>query len=250
MLFRSKTGTHIEIPPNSFEDSLDNQVSGIVNLQIREFHTPMEILRAGIPLRTNRRNNEFLESGGMIEIKASKDSSKLKIRAGSTMGEDLAAFKKSTNYQLFNLSDSGNWSVKDTFRVIPNQRRNKVLQSLFSKLIFKKKEKSGDLIFEFFSDLDISPEMEPWVGQKWQIKSENVTPRVKQALRINWDSLSITKKENGEYQLVLHKKITYYESNKKDRQRSFTVLAKPYNAVTKSEDKDFSFDERLSLLTS
>lgn len=154
----------------------------------------MEILRAGIPLRTNRRNNEFLESGGMIEIKASKDSSKLKIRAGSTMGVDLAAFKKSTNYQLFNLSDSGNWSAKDTFRVIPNQRRNKVLQSLFSKLIFMKKEKSGDLIFEFFSDLDISPEMEPWLGQKWQIKSENVTTRVKQALRVNWDSLSITKK--------------------------------------------------------
>jgi hypothetical protein len=200
-----KTGTHIEIPPNSFEDSLGNQVSGIVHLLIRELHTPMEIVRSGIPLRTNRIKNEFLESGGMIEIKATKDNTKLNIRPGGSMGIDLAAFKKSNDYQLFNLSDSGDWRVRDTFKVVVNERRNKILQALLSKLIPGKIEKQTDLIFELFSDLDISPQMEPLLGQKWKIKGVNVTPQVKRALRINWDSLSITKKGNGEYILEFHK---------------------------------------------
>jgi len=240
----TKTGTHLEIPANSFEDSLGHQVTGVVILKVREFHTPMEILRAGIPLQTNRQKNEFLESGGMIEIKAYKDSSKLKIRTGSSMGVDLAAFKKSTDFQLFNLSDSGNWNAKDTFKIIPNERRNKLLKSLFTKLISKQKERPTDLIFELFSDLDISPEMEPWLGQKWIIKAEDVTPQLKRALRVNWDSVSIKKKKNNEYLLEFHKEITYYNSDKKNEKRSLATLASPYNALTKSEDKEFSFDER------
>lgn len=246
----TKTGTHIEISPNSFEDSLGNQVSGIVHLLIRELHTPMEILRSGIPLRTNRIKNEFLESGGMIEIKATKDNAKLNIRPGGSMGIDLAAFKKSHDFQLFNLSDSGDWRVKDTFKVVVNERRNKILQALLSKLIPSKIEKQTDLIFELFSDLDISPQMEPLLGQKWKIKGVNVTPQVKQALRINWDSLSITKKQNGEYILEFHKEINYYDSEKKDERRHFKVRATPYNGLTKSEDKIFSFDEKLSKIDS
>jgi hypothetical protein len=241
----TKTGTHLEIPANSFEDSSGHQVSGIVNLKVREFHTPMEILRAGIPLQTNIRKNEFLESGGMIEIKATKDSKILKIQDGKSMGIDLAAFKNSPDFQLFNLSDSGYWNVQDTFKVIPNERRNKILKSLFSKLISKQKERPTDLIFELFSDIDISPEMEPWLGQKWLIKAENVTPQVKRALRVNWDSLSIKKKKNGEYFLEFHKDITYYRIEKKDEKRSFSFLAKPYDELTKSEDKHFSYDERM-----
>ena len=50
---------------------------------------------------------------------------------------------------------------------------------------------------------------------------------------------------NGEYLLEFHKEITYYNSNKKNGKKSFTTLARPYNALTNSEDKDFSYGERL-----
>jgi hypothetical protein len=238
----TKTGTHIEIPAHSFEDLSGKQAFGNVCVRIREFHTPMEILRAGIPLRTTRRNNQFLESGGMIEIRASKDSSELKIREDKSLGVDIASFRSSDGYNLYNLSDSGAWNLKDNFQNIPNKQKSKTLKSLFSKLKLTKGITSTDLIFELFSDIDISPEMQPWLGQQWKIKSNNITPEVKNALRVNWDSLKVKIWNNGDYLLEFKKVISFYNIDKDDEVRNFSVIARPYNKHTKTNDTTFSLE--------
>lgn len=54
-------------------------VSGVVQVKVREFHDAVSILRAGIPMRLQSDRNAFLQSSGMLEIRAFQNGEELEV---------------------------------------------------------------------------------------------------------------------------------------------------------------------------
>jgi hypothetical protein len=81
----TKTGSVYSFTKNSLVFSNGDAVHGLVKVRIREFHDAIDIMRAGIPMRSRRNKNSFLESSGMVEIKAYKDSTELKLADNSSL---------------------------------------------------------------------------------------------------------------------------------------------------------------------
>jgi len=64
------TGTRIKFKPRTFYRKDGKPLNGPVDFQVREFHSAMDILRAGITMAVDAENGEYLQSGGMIEMRA------------------------------------------------------------------------------------------------------------------------------------------------------------------------------------
>jgi hypothetical protein len=72
-VIKCKEGTLLSIPANAFLNaSNQNPVSGEVNISVREFYKISDMMIAGL---TTTSNNQLLETGGMINIKATSKES-------------------------------------------------------------------------------------------------------------------------------------------------------------------------------
>lgn len=73
------TGSDVYVPQEAFLDKDGKPVSGKVELRYREFHTPAEILVAGIPMTYDSAGQRrHFESAGMFEISAWQNGQPLK----------------------------------------------------------------------------------------------------------------------------------------------------------------------------
>jgi len=206
-------------------------VSGVVQVKVREFHDAVSILRAGIPMRLQSDRNAFLQSSGMLEIRAFQNGEELEVASGKFINTELAAYRSSNDYQLYFLKDSNNWETRDTFITKPNLRKQSRLRDLFSSKA-KKDTKEGvdDIVFELYGDDDAAPELRPWAGQKWRIPKEKVTPAVEEAIRINWDSVKVIRIDKGKliYKLSFWK--TMYQSAENPQvTKQFFVEVTPFD---------------------
>jgi len=227
--FYTETGTALTFLAGSLVSSDGKLVNGFAQVKIREFHDATAILRAGIPMRLRSDKNAFLQSSGMLEIRAYQDGKELSIAPGKFIGTELAAYRSSKGHQLYFLKDNSDWETRDTFITKLNHRRETKLQKLFRS----KNEGSGvtipgDIVFELFGDVESAPELEAWRGQKWKIAKENVTPDFFEAMHINWDSTKVIRKKGNKdrYKLAFWKTLNQIE-NKPIITKHFTVDVVP-----------------------
>ena len=91
------TGTLIQISPQTFVKKNGGEITDSILLKVRELHTADDIFRSGIPMSINKNRKNFLESAGMIELRAYSGGEELEIKNGKTIGIELASFKKGDN---------------------------------------------------------------------------------------------------------------------------------------------------------
>jgi RNase P/RNase MRP subunit p29 len=247
----TKSGSVYSFTKNSLVFSSGDAVHGLVKVRIREFHDAIDIMRAGIPMRSRRNKNSFLESSGMVEIKAYKDSTELKLADNSSLKTDLAAYRGSKNYQLFFLKDNNDWQTRDTFETKPNLLKQEKLKKLQDDL--NRLNKDGlltDIDFEFYSDIDVAPDMKRWLGKKWRIKKEDVTDEVKNSLRVNWDSVYIrpVNKTNLEFELRFTKH--QYKTTGGELISRFNVRAYAIKDGATASDLGKDYDNRMAIVDS
>ena len=84
LVVHSPNGTHIEIPANAFVDDNGEPVKGSAEFKFREFHTADAILLSGIPMQMSNDRNQFMQSSGMIELRAYQNGSELSLAKGKS----------------------------------------------------------------------------------------------------------------------------------------------------------------------
>lgn len=184
------TGTTIKIPASAFINSKGEIVKGNLSLKVREFHSAEDIFRSGIPMSVNNSRSDFLESAGMIELRAFANEDTLELATGKNATISLAAFKNSAGFRLYNLDNSSNWNATDTFSNNSNQRKQIKIDSL--NLILS--DTLNDVIFDFLTSYNSTPELVPFKGLQWKINKKDLPEDFEDALRINWDDIKITRK--------------------------------------------------------
>ncbi len=80
------SGSIIQIPKGSLVDQNGKVVSGVVDVQYREFRDPVDFMCSGIPMTYDSAGtNYFFESGGMFEINASQNKASLQVNPEKNM---------------------------------------------------------------------------------------------------------------------------------------------------------------------
>ena len=106
-----ENGTRIMVPPNAFVDKNGQPVSGQVDLKYREFHSAVDIMVSGIPMKMTDGGEEHdFESAGMFELKGYSGTSEIEIADGKDLKVQLASFKPEENYNHYYFDEEkGEW---------------------------------------------------------------------------------------------------------------------------------------------
>ena len=221
-----QNGTLIRVPANAFVDSSGKKVSGKVLVKVREFHAADDIFRSGIPMSVDSSRNAFLESAGMIEIRAFANGSALELAQGTEADISLAGFRNSKGYRLYHLENDKNWKVTDTFSTVKNDLKLRGLDSL--QLVLKQAEKK-DIIFDMVTNMDEAPYLKAFEGLKWKISKRDVDDNLLEAMRVQWDEVSVKPifLSNKKYKLIFKKQMAMMGDSTPDLIKTFQVNAIP-----------------------
>ncbi len=206
LIFHRPTGTHIEIPANAFEDSDGNIVKGKIELKFREFHSGDAILLSGIPMQQADERNMFMQSSGMVELRAFKDGKELNLSSNKTVNIDLASNERPTaDHKLFYLKDDERWEEGGGYKTGNNVRRDSALSNLPERPIIPKDPEpdTSDFVFELSANYKLAPYLKPFRGVSWKIVVDQGEEIPYWALRVGWDNINLKEidKKNNIYQI-------------------------------------------------
>jgi hypothetical protein len=203
------TGTMVKIAPGSLVDSSGKRVKGLVNLSVREFHDVESLFFSGIPMSIDSRRENFLQSAGMIELRATANGSKVDFAKNAGAEIELALFRDAKNYQLYHLKDDQNWNIADTFISKINLRKSQALDQLEEKY----KKRHEDLYLDLATNLEYAPYLKPFSGIQWKVASKDVNDELLDAMRMDWDEVKVVPPTglSKKYNLIFKGKITSYE---------------------------------------
>ena len=224
-------GTVISIEPNTFAHANGTAVSNQIIIKVREMHTANEIFKSGIPMSVDGARKDFLQSGGMLEIRAFDNKEELVIANGKSIGVALAHFNPSNGYRLYHLNEHQNWQINDTFVVQKNQRKKSGLDKIinFFKHPTRQNGLAGNNEFEIVANVKESPQLRAFQNQKWRIIDGTNPEMVQTAMRMSWDDV-VVKPVNliqKIYRLTFTRALTVQGSG--EQNKSLTVQASPVN---------------------
>ena len=221
-------GTVINIEPNTFAHANGTAVSNQIIIKVREMHTANEIFKSGIPMSVDGARKDFLQSGGMLEIRAFDNKEELVIANGKSIGVALAQFTPSDGYSLYHLNENQNWQVNDSFVVQKNERKRNGLAKIFD--FFKNPSRQAvNNEFEIVANVKESPQLRAFQNQKWKIVDGTDPEMVQTAMRMSWDDV-VVKPVNLKqkiYRLTFTRALTVQGSG--EQNKSLTVQASPVN---------------------
>ena len=224
-------GTVIEIEPNTFAHKNGARVSNQIIIKVREMHTANEIFKSGIPMSVDAGRNDFLQSGGMLEIRAFDNNEELVIANGKSINVALAHFKPSNGYSLYHFNEHQNWQVNDTFVVQKNERKRRGLDKIirFLKNPIKQNGRVSNNEFEIVANVKESPHLSAFQNQKWKIEDGSDPEMVQTAMRMSWDDVVIKpiNVKQKIYRLTFTRLLTVRGSG--EQNKSLTVQASPVN---------------------
>jgi hypothetical protein len=91
-VFEYPNGTRLTVPPAAFIYDDGQPVSGNFDLQYREMNDIIDIFLSGIPMEYDSAGVEYyLESGGMIEIKATQHDRRLELAPGKQINVEMVS---------------------------------------------------------------------------------------------------------------------------------------------------------------
>jgi hypothetical protein len=224
-------GTVVNIEPNTFVHANGSIVKNQIIIKVREMHSAKDIFKSGIPMSVSANRNNFLESAGMIELRAFDNDEELAIASGKSIDIALANFVPSNGYRLFHLNDNQNWQVNDTFVVQQNVRKIKGLDKIAN---FFKRAKSKNILnenneFEIVANIKESPHLRTFHNQKWRIADGTNSEIVQKCMRMSWDDVIIKPVNNkiNLYKLTFSRSLTLRDSGEENK--ILTVQASPVN---------------------
>lgn len=231
----AESGSQIKIKANSFVNKNGNPITGIVDINYREFHDVGDIFLSGIPMTYDSAGTQYhFESAGMFEIRGFQHE-EVFISDASPINILLASKQEGERFNIYKLDDkSGDWSYlgKDTAGKKTEQQfaeakldsvqipktenttrlekeveraQAKIEQVMREKPVEPRKlqEKSHNLKIEV-SEKEF-PELALYKNLLFEIDKNDKTFKSELA-KITWDNASVKKgKEQGTYLLTFRK---------------------------------------------
>jgi hypothetical protein len=241
MVIATSKGTVIKIDPNTFTYANGAIVYNQIQIKVREMHTANDIFKSGIPMSVDGARNNFLQSGGMLEIRAFDNNEELKIADGNSIGIELANFSPANGFSLFYLQGNENWKVNDTFNLKKNERKANALDKIVNllKQPFTKKSSLIKDNYLIVANLKEVPHLKAFQNQNWKILDGTNPEIVQKCMRLSWDDVVVTpiKNKKNLYNLAFT--------------RSIMVLGSGYDTIslnvqaTPSNTSDTSFKKQL-----
>ena len=230
LVFHQATGTRLVIPPDALIDENGNKVRGKVTLKFREYQNAYEIFQSGIPMLFGEDRTDYFSSLGMFELRAFQNGKEVELKKDAAVQVELAAaIAPDADFKLYFLSDDLNWDNGKSFEVVENNRRDVALEAL-PEIGIKPTNPNQDTAgfnFEIVSDYAKMPHLKIWENIRWTVKKADAKIPVEQAIRLNWDKISISKAQNQSnlFQLDFESMQTDYSG--KQVQLSYSILATP-----------------------
>ena len=96
------TGTEVHIPKRAFVDKNGNPVTGEVEIQYREMHTPADFFISGIPLEYDSGGTKYaFESAGMMEMLAFRENDTVYLHPDKEVDVLFASAYEGTDYNVY-----------------------------------------------------------------------------------------------------------------------------------------------------
>lgn len=106
------TGSQLHIPEACFVDAEGNPVSGLVDIQYREFHDVADVFVSGIPMKYDSAGHSYLfETAGMIDIRGSQQGQPVFIAPGKGVDVEMHSETDDPSFNLYALNETtGAWT--------------------------------------------------------------------------------------------------------------------------------------------
>jgi hypothetical protein len=238
------TGTRLKIKPGSFHRKDGKPLNGPVELQVREFHNAMDILRAGITMTVDPAKGEFLQSAGMIEMRAYNQGQELELSEKKEIEVGLAGFRKPEDCRLYYLKEDRQWAVEDSFQTGTNAAKAEKLKKL--SVIPDKPEpidstRTDGRVVYFEGDFVETPKLRTLADRGWKLVDETYRPDIDKIIRISWDDVNITQvnKRKNIFEIVLTRRVKIADESEILKSERF--LATPVFTGINNDEAFFQF---------
>ena len=124
-------GTYVDVPAGVFIDRAGKKVKGKINLKYREFHLPVDVFAAGIPLNYDAAGMlKRFNSAGMFELRAYSNGQEVYLDSGKVISVNLASFAGGNDYHAFYLDEkkTRNWHYLKDLKAAENPIKKKLMQ--------------------------------------------------------------------------------------------------------------------------
>ena len=223
-------GTHVDIPKNAFVDEKGKIVKGNVELKFREFHTAQSILMSGIPMQMLRERNKYMESLGMMELRAFKNGKELSLKKGKSIDVDLASTETpNKDFNLYLLEGDKRWEETGSFKTVNNDRRDSAFVNLMPLPAIPKSPgpDSTDFIFVLDGNTKSVPHLKAYKGVEWKLVSSKKRSIPYWAFRLNWDKIKVKEVKGKKNLFDLTFKFSQKAYNGKLIKHKITIQARP-----------------------
>jgi hypothetical protein len=195
------SGTRVAFPANAFRKA-DGSKPSSVALSVREFADAEAILRAGVPMGMGEAS--YLESAGMLEVRAFDGGEELQLAEGVLMGVELASNREACDgFQVWTLDESDwGWQGAGEFERSDNIRRQAALNALDSALVPPVLGEVADRFeFQLWGDRENAPHLMPWNGVTWELVGDDAQA-AQRLLRSAWTEAKVQARGDGTYDLI------------------------------------------------
>ena len=219
------TGTIIRIPGGAFVDVSGKPVRGRVEFRVREFHGPTDLLRAGIPMSVDSSRTGFLQSAGMLEMRAHSGGQPVEIRRDKKIEVELAGYKDAQGYRLYQLENDRNWRSTDTFSTAPNDDKTRLMDSLAT--VRRNAHPDSARYFDIDMQLEDGSNYLTSRQRTWKLALLENRRRFDEAMRIQWNRVYIKPldQKGRRYRLEFRKSMDVPDG--KEIREKYSVVASP-----------------------
>ena len=218
-------GTHVAIPENAFVDEKGKTVKGNIELKFREFHTAQSILMSGIPMQMLGERNKYMESLGMMELRAFKNGKELSLKKGKAINVDLASTETpNKDFNLYLLEGDKEWKETGSFKTVNNDRRDSAFVNLIAlpETPESPDPDSTDVVFTLNGS-----HLKSYKGVEWKLVKSKKEPVPYWAFRLNWDKIKIVEVKGKKKLFDLTFNYSQKNYNGKTVKQTVTVRARP-----------------------
>jgi hypothetical protein len=195
------TGTRLTFPAHAFRRA-DGSEPDAVALSVREFTDAESILRAGVPMGMGEAS--YLESAGMLEVRAFEEGEELQLAEDVIMGVELASNREAGDgFQVWTLDESDwGWQGAGDFERSDNFRRQAALDALDSALVPPVPGEVAERFeFQLYGDRQNAPHLKPWNGVTWELVGDDAQA-AQRLLRSAWTDAKVQARGDGTYDLI------------------------------------------------
>ena len=212
-----ENGTRITVPPMAFVDKSGKPVTGEVQLKYREFHSAVDIMVSGIPMKFTDSGKEYdFESAGMFEINGYSGGQEVMVGEGKELNIQLAGNKADNDYNYYYFDTAaGQWyTLEKNLTVAENTEKIKEQEKLAAmpepvKPVEPQEPDKNATIINLDIDYAKYPQFEEFNGLLWQyagIGAEKDPKNNPDVFNANWKKVDLRLVDSAKdiYQLTIN----------------------------------------------